>query len=165
MGLLPEFDKQSTIECVREFFYDDDKYERICRRAGDWGLHSPNMDITGVSSSGAGNSSESKFLTYVDYNNAKRAVDFAVKGCSHDSRLILEYRYLPGKRERVTVYQMVAMLHCGRDKYYSLDDEACWEFADTIEPGCEINHVDPDIIPDFHVRKPKPDDLPILSRH
>ena len=157
MELLPEIDKQATIDQVRDFFYDDDKYERICRRAGDWGLHSPIMDITGVPGGGAGNSSERKFLTYVDYNNAKRAVYFAVKGCSHDSRLILEHRYITGKRDRLAVYQMVGLLNCGRDKYYSLDDEACWEFADTVETGCEIYHVNSTIIPDFHVKNEKPE--------
>ncbi|EEU30943.1 hypothetical protein HMPREF0501_00348 [Limosilactobacillus coleohominis 101-4-CHN] len=55
---------------------------------------------------------------------------------------------------------MVGLLNCGRDKYYSLDDDACWEFTDTVETGCEIYHVNSAIIPDFHVRIEKSDDLP-----
>ena len=164
MRLLPEYDKQATIKNVRSFFYDDDKYERICRRAGDWGLHSPGMDITGIPGGSAGNSSERKALSHVDYNNAKRAVSFAIRGCTHDSQVILKNRYLPGRKYRMPVYQLVTILHCGRDKYYTLDDQACWDFADTIEAGCEIYHVSSKAIPDFHVKNEKPDDLPTKYR-
>lgn len=48
MGLFPQIDKQATIDKVRHFFWDDDRFEGIGLRAGNYGLRSPQLDITGI---------------------------------------------------------------------------------------------------------------------
>ena len=56
MELFPQIDKQATIDKVRQFFWDDDRFEGICLRAGNYGLRSPQLDITGIRGSSSFNS-------------------------------------------------------------------------------------------------------------
>ena len=150
MGLFEEIDKKATIARVQDFFDDEDKYPTIKRRSGDWGLKSPTMDITGVSGSTKGNSQENKAIRFTEYQQAMRAIRYAIAGCSDRSSKILKYRFIDSLpdykvRELVRLY--------GHSSYKRARDYACWEFADTIDVACNMFCVNRKIIPDFHKKR------------
>ena len=93
MGLVPTLDKKATIKKVREFFSEDEYYPTIKRRAGEYGLKSPQMDITGIRGSRFGNSTEKMMVMFAEYAKAKRTVDDAIAGCRQMSQVILKKRY------------------------------------------------------------------------
>lgn len=154
MELLERINKKATITNVQNFFLDEDKYPTIRRRSGDWGIKSPQNDVTGIHGSRRGNSSERSMIEYAEYTLAKRAVDYALAGCSssyrHPSQQIIKYRYIQGLalnviKERINKF--------GNSTYYRADDYACLEFADCLEAVCERLNVDPEIIPDLRVER------------
>lgn len=148
MELIKPIDKRATIRNVRDFFDNEDKFPTIKRRAGVWGLQSPQMDVTGVHGSPIGNAQENKALQLVEYRKAVRAVFWAVEGCSFRSRQFLKYRYikqLPVKQVREKVYLS------GNKSYQKADRWACLEFADTVDAAKQSFGIDDEIIPDFHV--------------
>lgn len=148
-ALLPEVDKKTTIQNVREFFEQDDQYPLIKRRAWFSGIKSPRMDITGVHSSKKGNSSENMMINYAEYAQAKRAVELAIKGCSNSAKFpsqdILKYRYI----QQLAVYEVKNLLNqkYGHSTYKRADDQACYEFADCLDGVTTALHVDREIIP------------------
>ena len=103
MGLFPQIDKQATIDKVRHFFWDDDRFEGICLRAGNYGLRSPTIDITGVKGSSAFNSTDDRLADIADCLHAVCAVHEAIQSCRYSSRIILKERFLPGFRDRMYV--------------------------------------------------------------
>ena len=154
--LLKGDNKKATIANVQNFFLDEDKYPTIRRRSGDWGIKSPQNDITGIRGSRRGNGSEKSMIEYAEYTLAKRAVDYAIAGCSssyrHPSQQIIKYRYIQGLslsviKERINKF--------GNSTYYRADDYACLEFADCLEAVCERLNVDSDIIPDLRAKNRK----------
>lgn len=154
MELLEENNRKATIARVQDFFLNEDEYPTIRRRSGDWGLKSPQNDITGVRGSRRGNASEKSMIEYAEYMQAKRAVDNAIAGCScsnrHPSQQIIKLRYIQGLelgtiKERINKY--------GNSTYKRADDYACLEFADCLEAIAERFNVDPNILPDLHVKK------------
>lgn len=148
VDLFKPIDKRATIRNVRDFFDNEDKFPTIKRRAGVWGLQSPQMDVTGVHGSPIGNAQENKALRLVEYRKAVRAVFWAVEGCSFRSRQILQYRYidqLPGYQVREKVYLS------GHKSYQKADQWACLEFADTVDAAKQDFGVNDEMIPDFHV--------------
>lgn len=145
MELIPQINEEATIANVRQFFFNDKYYPTIRRRSGDWGLKSPQMDITGIPAARGGNTNEDKYMMIAHYRQAKRAVDYAIKGCRQRSQEILQRRYvrqLPVERvkECVRLY--------GHETYVNADRYACFEFADTISVARVMFSVT-DLIPEL----------------
>lgn len=145
MELIPQVNEETTLANVHDFFFKEKYYPTIRRRSGDWGLKSPQMDITGVPASRGGNANEDKYLMITHYRQAKRAVDYAIAGCRQRSQEILKYRYLQQLpvdvvRERVKLY--------GHETYINADRYACFEFADTMTVA-RIMYGVSDLIPDL----------------
>lgn len=152
MELFPQIDKQATIDKVRHFFWDDDRFEGICLRAGDYGLRSPTIDITGIKGSSAFNSTDDRLADIADCLHAICAVHEAIQSCRYSSRVILKERFLPGFRDRMYVKELAPKLErYSDDGYKALEERACLDFADIIEPKCAVYRVDRQLIPDFHV--------------
>lgn len=156
MELLEKANRKATIKRVQDFFLDEDKYPTIRRRSGDWGLKSPQNDITGIHGSRRGNSSERNMIDYAEYVQAKRAVDNAIAGCSnsyrHPSQQIIKYRYLQGL-DLITIKERINKF--GNSTYKRADDYACLEFADCLEAMCTRFNVDTAIISDLHAKNGK----------
>lgn len=152
MGLFPQIDKQATIDKVRHFFWDDDQFEGICLRAGDYGLRSPQLDLTGIKGSSVFNSTDYRLADIADCLHAVYAVREAIQSCRYSSKVILKERFLPGFIDRMYIKELAPKLcRYSDDGYKSLEERACLDFADIIEPKCEIYHVDRKLVPDFHV--------------
>lgn len=150
MGLIPEIDKTKTIQNVRDFFSEDKYYPTIKRRSGEYGLKSPQMDITGIHGSRFGNSSESMMIMFDEYSQANRTVDDAIKGCRLVSQIIIQKRYI----ERLEIYRIRPLINrYGHETYDNADKYACLEFADCLERKAWENNVDREIIPNLLVFK------------
>lgn len=150
MGLIPEIDKTETIQNVRDFFNEDKYYPTIKRRSGEYGLKSPQMDVTGVSGSRFGNSSENMMLMFNEYSQANRAVEEAIKGCCLVSQIIIQKRYI----ERLEIYRIRPLINrYGHETYDNADKKACLELADCLERKAWENNVDREIIPNLLVFK------------
>lgn len=150
MGLIPEIDKTETIQNVRDFFSEDKYYPTIKRRSGEYGLKSPQMDITGISGSRFGNSSENMMLMFNEYSQANRAVEEAIKGCRLVSQIIIQKRYI----ERLEIYRIRPLINrYGHETYDNADKYACLEFADCLARKAWENNVDREIIPNLLVFK------------
>ena len=150
MGLIPEIDKTETIQNVRDFFNEDKYYPTIKRRSGEYGLKSPQMDITGISGSRFGNSSENMMMMFTEYSQANRTVDEAIKGCRLVSQIIIQKRYI----ERLEIYRIRPLINrYGHETYDNADKYACLEFADCLERKAWENNVDREIIPNLLVFK------------
>jgi ArpU family phage transcriptional regulator len=150
VGLIPEIDKTETIQNVRNFFSEDKYYPTIKRRSGEYGLKSPQMDITGVHGSRFGNSSEKMMMMFTEYSQANRAVDDAIKGCRLVSQIIIQKRYI----ERLEIYRIRPLINrYGHETYDNADKYACLEFADCLERKAWENNVDREIIPNLLVFK------------
>lgn len=130
LELIRPIDKEATLANVHQFFFNDRYYPTIRRRSGDWGLKSPQMDVTGIPASGGGNHSEEKYLDVAHYRQAKRAVEYAIAGCKHRSQQILKYEY----QQQLPIVECKELVGLyGHDTYQHADHYACFEFADTIE--------------------------------
>lgn len=130
MGLIPNINEEATMSNVRTFFFNEKYYPSIRRRSGDWGLKSPQVDITGIPASGGGNHSEDMYLEVAHYRQAKRAVDYAIAGCMHRSQQILKYEY----QQQLPIVECKELVGLyGHDTYQHADRYACFEFAETIE--------------------------------
>lgn len=150
MGLIPEIDKTETIQNVRDFFSEDKYYPTIKRRSGEYGLKSPQMDITGISGSRFGNSSENMMIMFNEYSQANRAVEEAIKGCCLVSQIIIQKRYI----ERLEIYRIRPLINrYGHETYDNADKKACLELADCIERKAWELSVDKQIIPNLLVFK------------
>lgn len=150
MGLIPEIDKTKTIQNVRDFFSEDKYYPTIKRRSGEYGLKSPQMDITGISGSRFGNSSENMMLMFNEYSQANRAVEEAIKGCCLVSQIIIQKRYI----ERLEIYRIRPLINrYGHETYDNADKKACLELADCLERKAWECNVDKQIIPNLLVFK------------
>lgn len=155
MGLVPDIDKSATISNVRSFFWNDKKYQRIKRWAWWDGIKSTKTDATGVHGSRKGNSSEDMMIDYAAYAQAKRAVDYAIKGCSNNkmfpSQDILQFRYIDQNEVREVKEKLRGKY--GHDTYIRADKQACYEFAECIDGVTRKLHVDRKIIPKMLVKK------------
>lgn len=150
MGLIPEIDKTETIQNVRDFFNEDKYYPTIKRRSGEYGLKSPQMDVTGVHGSRFGNSSENMMMMFTEYSQANRAVEEAIKGCCLVSQIIIRKRYI----ERLEIYRIRPLINrYGHETYDNADKKACLELADCIERKAWELSVDKQIIPNLLVFK------------
>lgn len=150
MGLIPEIDKTETIQNVRDFFNEDKYYPTIKRRSGEYGLKSPQMDITGISGSRFGNSSENMMIMFNEYSQANRAVEEAIKGCCLVSQIIIQKRYI----ERLEIYRIRPLINrFGHETYDNADKKACLELADCLERKAWELSVDKQIIPNLLVFK------------
>ena len=150
MGLIPEIDKTETIQNVRDFFSEDKYYPTIKRRSGEYGLKSPQMDVTGISGSRFGNSSENMMIMFTEYSQANRAVEEAIKGCCLVSQIIIQKRYI----ERLEIYRIRPLINrYGHETYDNADKKACLELADCLERKAWENNVDREIIPNLLVFK------------
>lgn len=150
MGLIPEIDKTETIQNVRDFFNEDKYYPTIKRRSGEYGLKSPQMDITGISGSRFGNSSENMMMMFTEYSQANRAVEEAIKGCCLVSQIIIQKRYI----ERLEIYRIRPLINrFGHETYDNADKKACLELADCLERKAWELSVDKQIIPNLLVFK------------
>ena len=150
MGLVPEIDKEATIQRVHDFFYKDKYYPTIKRRSGSYGLKSPAMDATGVRGSRFGNSSENMMIMFAEYAKAKRAVDDAIAGCRQVSQIIIQKRYIEG----LEIYNIRPLINrYGHETYDNADKYACLEFADCLERKAWESDVDSEIIPNLLVFK------------
>lgn len=148
MGLVPTLDKKATIKKVREFFSENEYYPTIKRRAGEYGLKSPQMDITGIRGSRFGNSTEKMMVMFAEYAKAKRTVDDAIAGCRQMSQVILKKRYIDGWG----IYDVRPLVNrYGHETYTNADKYACLEFADCLERKAWENNVDSEIIPNLLV--------------
>ena len=94
MGLFPEFNEKKTIQNVRKFFNNDNKYQRICRSAWMDGIKAQVNDVTGIHGSRKGNASEKMMIYYAECARAKRAVEKAISVCSVASQDILNWHYV-----------------------------------------------------------------------
>lgn len=150
MGLIPEIDKTETIQNVRDFFNEDKYYPTIKRRSGEYGLKSPQMDVTGVHGSRFGNSSENMMMMFTEYSQANRAVEEAIEGCCLVSQIIIRKRYI----ERLEIYRIRPLINrYGHETYDNADKKACLELADCIERKAWELSVDKQIIPNLLVFK------------
>ncbi|QZN93802.1 hypothetical protein KZE55_04560 [Limosilactobacillus panis] len=150
MGLIPEIDKTETIQNVRDFFNEDKYYPTIKRRSGEYGLKSPQMDVTGVHGSRFGNSSENMMMMFTEYSQANRAVEEAIEGCCLVSQIIIRKRYI----ERLEIYRIRPLINrYGHETYDNADKKACLELADCIERKAWELNVDKQIIPNLLVFK------------
>lgn len=143
MGLIPNINEEETIANVKTFFFNEKYYPTIRRRSGDWGLKSPQMDVTGIPASGGGNHNEEKYLDVAHYRQAKRAVEYAIAGCKHRSQQILKYEY----QQQLPIMECKNLIGLyGHDTYQKADRYACFEFADTIE-AARVLYCVTDLIP------------------
>lgn len=150
MGLIPEIDKTETIQNVRNFFSEDKYYPTIKRRSGEYGLKSPQMDVTGIHGSRFGNSTEKMMVMFAEYDKAKRTVDDAIIGCRQISQVILKKRYIDGW----DIYDVRPLVNrYGHETYTNADKYACLEFADCLARKAWENNVDREIIPNLLVFK------------
>lgn len=155
MGLVPDIDKLATISKVRLFFWDDRYYQTIKRKAWCTGIKSTSIDATGIHGSRKGNSSEDMMIDYSEYAQAKRAIDYAILGCSNTkmfpSQQILQFRYI----EQNDVSEVKERLRekYGHDTYPRADRQACYEFAECLDGVTKKLHVDRKIIPEMLVKK------------
>lgn len=155
MGLVPDIDKDATISNVRSFFRDDKYYPRIKRRAWFAGIKSPQIDVTGIHGSRKGNSSESMMIDYAEYAQAKRAIDYAIRGCSNTkmfpSQQILQFRYV----EQNNINEVKERLgrKYGHNTYIRADEQACYEFAECLDGVTTRLNVDRKIIPKMLIQK------------
>ena len=150
MGLIPEIDKTETIQNVRDFFNEDKYYPTIKRRSGEYGLKSPQMDVTGIHGSCFGNSTEKMMVMFAEYDKAKRTVDDAIAGCRQMSQVILKKRYIDGW----DIYDVRPLVNrYGHETYTNADKYACLEFADCLARKAWENNVNREIIPNLLVFK------------
>lgn len=150
MGLIPEIDKTETIQNVRDFFNEDKYYPTIKRRAGQYGVKSPQMDITGIRGSRFGNSTEKMMVMFNEYSQANRAVEEAIKGCCLVSQIIIQKRYI----NHWKIYRVRPLINrYGHETYDNADKKACVELADCLERKAWEHNVDKQIIPDLLVFK------------
>lgn len=150
VGLIPEIDKTETIQNVRNFFSEDKYYPTIKRRSGEYGLKSPQMDVTGIHGSRFGNSTEKMMVMFAEYDKAKRTVDDAIIGCRQISQVILKKRYIDGW----DIYDVRPLVNrYGHETYTNADKYACLEFADCLARKAWENNVDREIIPNLLVFK------------
>lgn len=145
MELISQVNEETTLANIHTFFFSEKYYPTIKRRSGDWGLKSPQMDVTGIPAAHGGNYNEDKYLTIAHYRQAKRAVDYAIKGCQQRSQEILKFRYV----QRLSVDRVKDCIHLyGHDTYIQADRYACFEFADTISAARVLFSVT-DLIPEL----------------
>lgn len=150
MGLVPTLDKEATIAKVREFFSEDKYYPTIKRRSGEYGLKSPQMDVTGIRGSRFGNSTEKMMIMFNEYAKAKQTVDDAIVGCRLVSQIIIQKRYI----DRLEIYRIRPLINrYGHETYTNADKYACLEFADCLARKAWENNVDSEIIPNLLVFK------------
>lgn len=150
MGLIPEIDKTETIQNVRDFFNEDKYYPTIKRRSGEYGLKSPQMDVTGIHGSRFGNSTEKMMIMFDEYTNANRAVEEAIEGCCLVSQIIIQKRYI----DRLEIYRIRPLINrYGHETYTNADKYACLEFADCLARKAWENNVNREIIPNLLVFK------------
>ena len=127
MGLIPNINEEATVANVHMFFFDEKYYPSIRRRSGDWGLKSPQIDVTGIPASGGGNHNEDVYLEVTHYRQAKRAVEYAIAGCKQRSQQILKYEY----QQQLPIVECKELVGLyGHDTYQHADRYACFEFAD-----------------------------------
>lgn len=145
MDLIPNINEEETIANVKTFFFNEKYYPTIRRRSGDWGLKSPQMDVTGIPASGGGNHNEEKYLDVAHYRQAKRAVEYAIAGCKQRSQQILKYEY----QQQLPIVECKELVGLyGHDTYQHADRYACFEFADTISVARVLFFVT-DLIPEL----------------
>ena len=155
MGLVPDIDKPATVSKVRAFFWEDRYYQTIKRRAWCDGIKSTSIDATGIHGSRKGNSSEDMMIDYSEFAQAKRAVDYAIKGCSNTkmfpSQQILKFRYI----EQNDICEVKELLRgkYGHNTYPRADKQACYEFAECLDGVAKKLHVNRKIIPKLLVKK------------
>ena len=150
MGLVPTLDKEATIAKVREFFSEDKYYPTIKRRSGEYGLKSPQMDVTGIRGSRFGNSTEKMMIMFNEYAKAKQTVDDAIVGCRLVSQIIIQKRYI----DRLEIYRIRPLINrYGHETYTNADKYACLEFADCLARKAWENNIDSEIIPNLLVFK------------
>lgn len=148
MALFQELDVKATYHRVRWFF--DECYPQIKRKSGSWGDYK-SPAITGMPKApSGGNSSERRMVDHSLYASALYAVKFAMRGCTHDSQLIIQHRFIEDHTIRETKGSLGIS---GNASFQKLMKQAACEFADCIEPACDYYHVPDDIIPDLHSYK------------
>ena len=131
MGLFPEFNEKKTIQNVRKFFNNDNKYQRICRSAWMDGIKAQVNDVTGIHSSRKGNASEKMMIYYAECARAKRAVEKAISVCSVASQDILNWHYV--KQLTVVETKLHINHHLGHSTFKNADEVACLEFAEACD--------------------------------
>lgn len=154
MGLLPEINENATVDRVRHFLQDEDKFPRLERLSGAWcELKSPQMDITGVRGSSAGNAIEHRFIKHAYYYSAYLAVKEAIAHMRPDSRLIIQQKYL----NAVPSWQVANTLGVASTQFGKRDRRACFEFADLLEGSAYRYGITEEFGLDLHVyRNGKP---------
>ena len=131
MGLFPEFNEKKTIQNVRKFFNNDNKYQRICRSAWMDGIKVQVNDVTGIHGSRKGNGSEKMMIYYTECAKAKRAVEKAINVCSIESQDILTWHYV--KQLTVVETKLHINHHLGHSTFKDADETACLEFAEACD--------------------------------
>lgn len=148
VALFDELDIKGTYRCVRWFLYD--RLPEIKRKAGAWGDYtSPSIDGMPKAPS-SGNGSERRMVNHAVYSSALYAVQYAFKGCSTTSQTILKLKYI----EEMPNWKIKSKIgYQGNDTFNRLVKKAACEFADCIEPACDLYAVPEEIIPDLHIYK------------
>ena len=94
------------------------------------------------------NNNELAMIEHATYSIANKAVLEAIKGCSKESQLIIDWRYI----KQTSNYQLKCRLGIyGNEALYRRIYKACIEFADCLETTCIQLHVDPNVIHKLNV--------------
>lgn len=145
MALFDELDVDGTYHAVQWFFYD--RYPVIKRRSGAWDDYSsPSLDGMPKAPS-AGNTSEKSMIQHSTYASAYYAVQYAIRGCSHDSQIIIKGKYIGNLSDDQV---RARLLINGNGAFRRRVKRACCEFADCIDPACEkfnVQRGEHDLIP------------------
>lgn len=150
MGLLPEINENATVNRVRHFLRDDDKFPRLKRLSGAYDeLQSPQMDITGIHGSGIGNTVENRYVMHSYYYAAYKAVMLTIDCLSCESRLIMHRKYL----EKMPNWKVAQLLGVASTQFGQRDRKACFEFADCLQGIAESRGLNKDFSLDLHVYK------------
>lgn len=107
------------------------------------GLSSPHMDITGIKGSHVDNSQERRMIDLAEYRQADKIVTNCINAVSGQGPKILK-----GIANYETQEKIRQRLYITSNGYwYKHLDQACYQFADTLDMATAIYGVDPSIIP------------------
>lgn len=150
MALFETLDVNGTYHAVQNFFYD--RYPVIKRRSGAWGDYSsPSFDGMPKAPS-KGNSTENSMIEHSIYASALYAIHYAIKGCSKESQIIIDGKYIKELPDDTIRRRLVVS---GNGAFRRRLQKACCEFADCIDPACER----------FKVKRGKEELIPELRRY
>lgn len=133
MALFETLDVNGTYHAVQNFFYD--RYPVIKRRSGAWGDYSsPSFD--GMPKAPVkGNGTESAMIEHSIYASALYAVHYAIQGCSSESQAIIVGKYIKELPDDTIRCRLAVS---GNGAFRRRLKKACCEFADCIDPACEM---------------------------